>query len=407
MPVTLSSRDAHHREGRAHRAWNGAPAGPRQPRGAPGERADPVQELGRASATPSRSARSRLRGAVRPAGAPCGSASSQPPASRRARGTRPARRARQGRSRGSPARCAWAPRSTKKLSDSNPKAAPESAQTSSSTMSASIAPFAPPAGSMLPSRAAFASVVGRPSGRGPAVGDRLAVARGDHDLAARDCGERQVDDERCRVAAREHGGDRIGAEERTLAAPRGHRRGRVAEREAHEAGDGDRLQVIRRHTEVIAVGDRDVGDAVRARAGDRLEDRERARLEREAAAGVHEARRPAVPGDDRDRRGVRAAVREVTAVLRDARGAVRGDAVHLRRARARAPSPSPWRRWRHCARGRSPSGVRARRRGCGHSWRDERFSGAHAGEAHRFPRGNPRPLLHARVGGSVERARPG
>src|SRR5947209_14219969 len=42
------------------------------------------------------------------------------------------------------------PSSTKKLSDSKPYAAPESATTRSSILSASIAPLTPPAGSMLP-----------------------------------------------------------------------------------------------------------------------------------------------------------------------------------------------------------------------------------------------------------------
>ena len=61
---------------------------------------------------------------------------------------------------GSIARNAWPmrvgrPSSVKKLSDSKPNAAPESAHTSSSTVSASIAPFTPPAGSMLPSSAAL------------------------------------------------------------------------------------------------------------------------------------------------------------------------------------------------------------------------------------------------------------
>ena len=54
------------------------------------------------------------------------------------------------------------PSSVKKLSDSKPNAAPDNAHTSSSIVSASIAPLTPPAGNMLPSSAARASVVGAP-----------------------------------------------------------------------------------------------------------------------------------------------------------------------------------------------------------------------------------------------------
>jgi hypothetical protein len=55
------------------------------------------------------------------------------------------------------------PSSTKNVSASKPSAAPVSAVTSTSTSSASIAPFAPPIASIEPANAALASVVGRPS----------------------------------------------------------------------------------------------------------------------------------------------------------------------------------------------------------------------------------------------------
>jgi len=55
------------------------------------------------------------------------------------------------------------PASLKKLSDSKPKAAPESAQARSSMVRASIAPLAPPAGTIIPSSPALGSVVGLPS----------------------------------------------------------------------------------------------------------------------------------------------------------------------------------------------------------------------------------------------------
>ncbi len=57
----------------------------------------------------------------------------------------------------------WLPSSTKNELASKPSAAPVSAVTMSSTISASIAPFVPPIGSMLPSRPAAGLVVGWPS----------------------------------------------------------------------------------------------------------------------------------------------------------------------------------------------------------------------------------------------------
>src|SRR5205085_2195138 len=93
--------------------------------------------------------------------------------------------------------------------------------------------------------------------------------------------------------------------------------------------------------------------AVAARALDRLRYGERARLEGEPLARIDEARGLRIARDRRDRGAVRAAGPEMPAVLRDARSAVRGDAVELReRERARG-------RRRH-RRGRA--GARERRR---------------------------------------------
>ena len=388
-------------------AWNGTAERPPSATGRTlRERLDPFQQVGRDrdAVAPRRVAVAR-RGA-RPAGARPGPASSPRPGSRRAPGTRPGPRARRDRSRGMPARCAWgALRPTKKLSDSKPNAAPESAHTSNSTMRASIAPFAPPAGSMLPSSAARASVVGwpslssaQPSGIGlPSRAATMILPRAtaESDRSMMSGGA---------VAAREHGGDRIGAEERALAAPGGHRRGRVAEREPDQARFGHGLEVVGRDAEVIAVGDRDVRHAVLARA--RRSPRAPASAQASNArpcARVHQARGLAVARDDRHRRRRSRGRWQVPAILRDARSAVRADAVQLPRARARAPSPRPRPRSRPNAAGRRPSGARARRRVCaGDSWADERLSGANAGEVHRFPCHLEAAAheAHARVGGS-------
>src|SRR6185312_10553794 len=99
---------------------------------------------------------------------------------------------------------------------------------------------------------------------------------------------------------------------------------------SHEPGFREGLEVVGRDAEVVAVRDRDEGDPVLARPAHGFPHREPARLEREAAARIDEARGPGIACDRRNRRALRAAVLHVAAVLRNARGAVGGKPFHLR-----------------------------------------------------------------------------
>ena len=126
-------------------------------------------------------------------------------ASRRARDRPRGPRAPPDRSPGTPGRCAAdCPRRRRTMSASKPIAAPVSAHASSSTISASIAPLVPPIASIDPASAGLgvgrrlAVAVERPAQR-----NRPAFLRRDHHLAARDLGQRQVDQQRRAVACAE------------------------------------------------------------------------------------------------------------------------------------------------------------------------------------------------------------
>ena len=117
--------------------------------------------------------------------------------------------------------------------------------------------------------------------------------------------------------ARESRRHRVGAEQRLLAAPGRDRGRRIGEREADQAGLGDRQQVDAEHADVRAVADAGEGDAVAARALDDLLDRPLRRDVGQAVAVVDQAHAGALaspsPAAPRRRRGRCAACRSRTA----------------------------------------------------------------------------------------------
>ena len=186
------------------------------------------------------------------------------------------------------------PSSARNESASKPKAAPVSAQHRSSTTSASIAPLTPPAGSIMPSSAALASVVGLAFAiHRPALRNRLAFARRHHQLAARDFRQRQVDDQRRARRARKDGSDRIGAEDRPPAAPAGIAAGEFPKARPTMPVARDRREVPGGDAEVVAAGHAGEGGAASAGALDRFAHRQRAGRKGKAVGGIDQAGAPA------------------------------------------------------------------------------------------------------------------
>ncbi len=262
------------------------------------------------------------------------------------------------------------PSSTKNELASKPIAAPVSAVARSSTTSASIAPLVPPIGSIDPSSAAAASVVGFPSrSSAQPERDRLALLRGDHHLAARDLGQRQVDDERRRAAraeTRRRSDSCRGAAAARLRppSPPASCRWRARRIRPHRPARGD---TRRRRSDGCSSPRAYATPSSRARRIASL-DRQRTRGKGEPALRVDQDCATLRSNDLRLRRPVGAAVREMRRVLGDARSAVRGRAPAPPRRRARPRWSMPSRDSRRRARAhasRGPAARRARRAACG------------------------------------------
>jgi hypothetical protein len=163
----------------------------------------------------------------------------------------------------------------------------------------------------------------------PAKRNVFALFGMQHDLAAHDLGERQVDHERRLLAARKHGSDRIGAEKRPLAPPGIDRRRRVGEAQPHHPGFGHGLQVVGHCAGMMAAGHARKGDAAAPRTLHRLGGSERQRLVGEAAGRIDQAASFMIVHDARRRRSLRAPGAQVTAVKREARKPMGGDAARL------------------------------------------------------------------------------
>ena len=111
-------------------------------------------------------------------------------------------------------------------------------------------------GSFDPSSPAFGSVVGRPflsSAQPSGIG--RPSSGGDHEFAACDFRQRQVDHQRAPHRAGEHRRHRVGAEHRVAAAGSRHGGGRIGEAQADQHGLRHRPKMIHKHARVMAVGD--------------------------------------------------------------------------------------------------------------------------------------------------------
>ncbi len=118
-------------------------------------------------------------------------------------------------------------------------------------------------GRMRPSMPAAGSVVGDAFGvGGPPIGDGLAAFGGEVELAARDGGVGEVDDGDAVPAGGGGDGPGVGADGLAATAPGRHGRAGVGEEHPDAAGLRGLAGEVGGHAEVVAVADRDTGDAV-------------------------------------------------------------------------------------------------------------------------------------------------
>jgi hypothetical protein len=182
----------------------------------------------------------------------------------------------------------------------------------------------------MPSSAARASVVGAPS--------RVVAQPSGIGLPSRDLREREVDHERLAVAPREHGGNRIGAEQRTAAAPGGHRRGRIAEGERNQARRAERRQMRRAHPEMVAALHARHGAAELPCPVDQGRHCEIAGGISQPVRTVDQYRRATIRHDCRLRHGIDAAIAQLRTIHRQPRYPVRRQSAQVgvdERARGR------------------------------------------------------------------------
>ena len=99
----------------------------------------------------------------------------------------------------------------------------------------------------------------------PALRDALAPLLGGEDVAARDLGQGQIDDDRLPARQGAGEGDRVGAEQSLRAAPGRHRGRRIGEEERHQPGFGEAFDRVAGGAAMVRAADRRDGDALIAR----------------------------------------------------------------------------------------------------------------------------------------------
>ena len=163
----------------------------------------------------------------------------------------------------------------------------------------------------------------------PAFWDRLAALGREHEAAAHDRAQRQIDDDRIGLRARKSERDGIGAEDGPRPAPRRDGGRRVAERGADAVRLDERREVQSEYAGVAACAHTGKPDSVAPRPRERLGDCTRARFERQRVRIVDETGRSAVDDESRHRRPVRPPARKHRAVERYTGQTVRGKPLRL------------------------------------------------------------------------------